>query len=287
MRCDVAFYSGDMGGARRWYARAAALDGTAAVAYRHANLAKAGGDYDEAIQLFLGSAVGKRGEAPFQHASTALQIGAVEQARGNYREATRWFAMADRQFPGFWLFEAHVAQSKAIAGDLLGAIAAMRSVVEAYPAAEVMDALAMLLRASGEIQASRLWASRAGDEWQRRLSLAPEAAYGHALEHELVFGTPARALDLARKNVAARPYGESRVMLATAMMMNGQYGPALAELDRAERSGWHSAPLYALRAQIYELTGKPGNADDARDMALRLNPRIFSPETALVWFSHG
>jgi hypothetical protein len=146
----------------------------------------------------------------------------------------------------------------------------MRKVANAHPTAEVMDALAMLLRASGEASESRQWAARANEEWQRRLALAPEAAYGHALEHELVFGTPPRALELARLNLAARPYGESRI-----------------ELDRAEASGWRSAPLFALKTQIYELTGKPEMAKEARRTALALNPRIFSPETALIWFAHG
>jgi predicted Zn-dependent protease len=150
-----------------------------------------------------------------------------------------------------------------------------------------MDALAMLLRANGEAAESKQWAARAGAEWQRRLSLAPEAAYGHALEHELLFGTPKRALELARANLAARPFGESRVLLASAFIANGRYGEALAQLDRAEASGWHSAPLYALRAQVLALTDRPGEAARARDAATALNPRIFAPETPLVWFSHG
>lgn len=287
LRGDLAFYRGDMGRARGWYAKAGAQGGDAAIAHRHANLAKARGEYDEAIQYFHISTTGTRRDTPFVHASTALQIGAVEQARGNYVEANRWFATADRQFPGFWLTEAHRAQARALAGDLPGAIVAMRKVANAHPTAEVMDALAMLLRASGEASESRQWAARANEEWQRRLALAPEAAYGHALEHELVFGTPPRALELARLNLAARPYGESRIMLATALVMNGRYGPALIELDRAEASGWRSAPLFALKTQIYELTGKPEMAKEARRTALALNPRIFSPETALIWFAHG
>jgi tetratricopeptide (TPR) repeat protein len=287
LRGDLAFYRGDMAGAGALYAKAGAEAGGAAVAYRRANLAKARGEYDAAIQHLLRSATGSPRETPFQHAGTALQIGSVEQARGNYAAARKWFAVADEQFPGYWLFEAHRAQAKAIAGDLSGGIALMRRVAEAHPAAEVMDALAMLLRTSGEATESRAWAARAGAEWDRRLALAPEAAYGHALEHELVFGTPDRAIDLARKNLAARPYGEARVMLATALVMGGRYDPALAELDRAEASGWRSAPLYALKTQIFELTGRKADADKAREAALALNPRIFSPETALVWFGHG
>jgi tetratricopeptide (TPR) repeat protein len=287
LRGDLAFYRGDMTMAELWYGKGATLGPGPAMAFRRANLAKARGDLGAAKAIFLRSSISARQKTPFQHASTALQIGAVAQAQGNHAEARDWFAVADRQFPGFWLFEAHRAQSHAIAGDLPRGIEAMRAVARKSGSAEVMDALAMLLRYSGQAEESREWAARAGGEWDRRLALAPEAAYGHALEHEIVFGTPGRALDLARRNLAARPYGESRVLLATALTMNSRYAAALAELDRAEASGWRSAPLYALKAQIFELTGQGAKAGETREKALALNPRIFAPETALVWFSHG
>ncbi len=285
LRGDIAFYRGDMAGAQQWYDRSAALGGGPAAAYRQANLAKARGDFGDALAQFH-DAGGPR-DTPFAHASTALQIGAVELARGNYHAAGEWFAAADRQFPGYWLFQAHRAQALAVGGDLPAGIAAMRRVAQTAPAAEVMDALAMLLRANGEAAESKQWAARAGAEWQRRLALAPEAAYGHALEHELLFGTPKRALELAQANLAARPFGESRVLLASALIANGRYGEALGQLDRAEAAGWHSAPLYALKAQVFELTGRADDAKRARDASIALNPRIFAPETSLVWFSHG
>ena len=285
LRGDVAFYRGDMAGAQAWYARAAATGPGAGLAYRQANLAKARGDFDGAIRAFAAGSTSR--EPPFARASTAMQIGAVEQARGRYREAAEWFAAADRQFPGFWLFEAHRAQSRAIGGDLAGGIADLRRIAERSPSAEVMDTLAVLLRAQGQAAESREWAARAKAEWDRRLKLAPEAAYGHALEHELVFGTPERAVELARANLAARPFGESRVLLATALVNVGQDRAALAELARAEDSGWRSAPLYALRARILELAGRTDLAEQARAAAIALNPRIFAPETTLVWLSHG
>jgi tetratricopeptide (TPR) repeat protein len=284
---DIAFYRDDMVTAREWYDRAQQWAPGAGVAYRRATLAKATGDFDEAIRQLQGSDPVPRTTSPFQHASTALQIGAVEQARGNYAQAAEWFAVADRQFPGFWLFEAHRAQARAVAGDLAGAIRAMRAVAQRAPSAEVMDALAMLLRADGQASESRRWADRAGAIWTVRLRQLPEAAYGHALEHELVFGSPARALALARANLAARPFGESHLLLASALLMNGRTGDALRHISQAEGSGWRSAPLYALRAQALELEGQGSEARAARQAAIALNPRIFAPETALVWLSHG
>ena len=67
-----------------------------------------------------------------------------------------------------------------------------------------------------------------------------------------MFGRPARGLALARANLAARPFGESRLFLASALLMNGQTGEALKQIALAENSGWRSAPLYALRAQALD-----------------------------------
>ena len=284
---DVAFYRGDMAGARANYLASEKLDGGASATYRWAVLAKAQGDFPRALAQFSKSAQSRLGVAPFTAASAALQFGATELARGDTQAAKRWFVAADRAFPGFWLTEAHLAQARAIDGDLPGAIAAMRGVAQRSGSAEAMDALAMLLRAQGMRDESLQWAGRADALWRKRLVQLPEAAYGHALEHELVFGTPERALDLATRNLAARPYGESRLLMASAMLMNGQTGSALDQLAMAERSGWRSAPLYALRAQALEFSGKAAEAEAARAQAQVLNPHVFEPATALVWFSHG
>jgi hypothetical protein len=287
LRGDVAFYRGDMTAAGALYGRAERIAPGPGVLVRRAIVRKARGDFDGAIRALYESQAGTKPPTPFAHASLALQIGGVEMARGNHAAAARWFAAADRTFAGYWYFEAHRAQSMAVAGDLPGAIRAMRAVAAKTDAAEAFDALAMLLRADGQAAESRAWAAKAAAAWTKRIELLPEAAYGHALEHELVFGTPDRALVLAQANLKARPFGESRILLASAQLMNGQTGPALRQLALAERSGWRSAPLYALRTQALELSGRPAEAQTARDAAEALNPKIFAPETALVWFSHG
>ncbi len=287
LKGDVAFYRGDFGGARRLYRQAQRAGGEAGVSYRLAVLAKSAGDFDAAIDHFHAANPSPERSTPLVNANTAMQIGAVELARGNYPAAGEWFAVADRKFPGFWLIEAHLAQAQALAGDIPGAIASMREIARRAPSAEVMDALAMLLRTNGQASEARQWASHAGAIWDRRLGQLPQATYGHALEHEMLFGSPSEALELAQRNVSARPYGESRILLASALLMNGSPQAALAQLAAAERSGWRSAPLYAVRAQAYEMAGSQEEALRARKAAEALNPRIFESETALIWFSHG
>jgi len=56
---------------------------------------------------------------------------------------------------------------------------------------------------------------------------------------------------------------------------------------RAERAGWKSARLYVEIAQLSAALGDEEHAAEARDMALKLNPQIYSPEATLIWFAHG
>jgi tetratricopeptide (TPR) repeat protein len=287
LKGDVAFYRGDMARARALYDEAAQYGRNPGVAYRFAILAKSQGRFDSAIGFLSNAAPDPGRTTPLASATAAMQIGAVELARGDYQNAKAWFETANRQFPGFWLIEAHLAQVKALEGDLAGAITDMENVARRAPAAEVLDALAMLLRVNGQTRESRLWAGRSAAIWERRLEQLPEAAYGHAVEHELVFGSPEKALVLAKSNFAARPFGESRILLASAYLSNAAPRKAIEHLTVAEKSGWRSAPLYALLAQAHELLGRPNEAAKARKAAEALNPRIFEQETALVWLSHG
>lgn len=287
LRGDVAFYRGDMTRAGRQYDQAAKYGSNAGAAYRQAILAKSKGKFDTAIRYFSDATSGSSMTTPLESASAAMQIGAVELARGDYRKARAWFETANQQFSGFWLIEAHLAQAKALEGDLDGAIIDMKAVASRAPAGEVLDALAMLLRANGQARESRLWADRASAIWEKQLNQLPEAVYGHAVEHELVFGSPDKALDLAKRNFDQRPFGESRILLASAYLSNGALEQALEQLNLAEKSGWRSAPLYALLAQTHEFSGRPNEAAKARKAAEALNPNIFKPETSLVWLSHG
>jgi hypothetical protein len=284
---DVAFFRGDMAGAAAQYARGAQERGAPGIALREAVLAMAQARFADADTALLRAVVGDRRSAPQLLAKAAMQLGTHAMAQGEWEKADQWFALADRIFPGYWLTAAYRAQALALAGDPKTAAARMAAIAEASHSAEVMDATAMLYRSLGDGANSRRWADRAGALWAERLRLLPEAAYGHALEHELAFGTPERALDLAQKNVAQRPYGEARLLLASALLMNNRPDDALAEIARAEKSGWRSAPLYAVKAEAAALAGRPRESQKARERAEAINPRIFDPRTPMVWFAHG
>lgn len=284
---DLAFYRGDMRGAAAAYARADNILRSPGTTIRMARLAKARGDLAVARSWFLKSLRGDEPATPQLAAQIALQIGGIELARGEYAAARSQFETADRLFPGHWLVEAHLAQAKGLEGDIGGAIADLQALAARSSHPDVLDALALMLRAEGRVSESRIWADRAGAIWAEQLRILPEAALGHAIEHELAFGSPERAVTLARRNVAIRPYGEARLLLGQALMQAGMFEAALVEVRRAKAIGWNSASLYAVESNLLTVLGRVDEAKQQRAQALAYNPRIFDADAALIWFSHG
>lgn len=285
IRGDIAFYRGDWREAERQYGRSELLAGDKAQSWRRAILAKARGEYDRAIALF--AATLHPGSTPSARAAVALRIGEIESARGEIGRAGEYYRAADRLFPGWWLADAHIAEADAMAGRNARAMTRMAHAAEQGDAPEAMDALAMLYRAAGDRAKSDRWADRAGRIWAQRVRLAPQAAYAHAAEHELAFGSPMIAVDLARRNLDNRPFPESRLLYANTLIATGQIAEAQRQLALAEQGGWRSAPLYAAMAQAAALAGDGKASEAARAKAMAINPRIFDGATALAWFGHG
>jgi tetratricopeptide (TPR) repeat protein len=211
-----------------------------------------------------------------------MQRGVIALRRGLWTEAERHFRRAERTFPGSPAIEQRIASMRALRGDTAEAIAIYRPIADRWNSAEAMDAIAGLYRARGDQANARLWADRAGQLWEQRLAMLPEAAYGHALDHYLAFGDPARALDIARRNHANRPYAEAAIGLAWALLANRQPAEALRVLEPVRDSGWQSAEQHVAAAQAYALLGRGEEADEQRQAALALNPRSLDPGPALL-----
>lgn len=174
----------------------------------------------------------------------------------------------------------------ALAGRRAEAITRFEAIAARLDAPEVMDALAALYRADGDFAASTRWADRAGEAWGRRTAQIPEAAWGHAVEHELAFGDPARALDLAQRDFAARPYGQTATALAWALLANARPAAALTVLGPVLAGPYVSAEAHAAALQAHALLGQSDAAARERKAALALNPHALDRSAALVWFGH-
>lgn len=286
MAGDIAFYQGRYAAAAERYDRAEAAAKSPGSAYRRALLAMRLGQFDSARGAFVQAASRARQPTRRFAANILTQIGALDLRQGRWEAARERFDAADRVFPGFWLTAVHRAQIDAAEGKLDAAADRYKAVLAAQEQAgegvpEVMEALAAVEEARGNADEAQRWADRAGALWRDRLAALPEAAIGHATEHALRHGDPDRALELARRSFALRPYGDSALVLASALLVNGDPRAALDRLQSAEGQGWRSAELFALKAQAH---ADRAGAKAAREAALALNPRILDPGFALLFF---
>ncbi len=279
MRGDVLFYRGRYDAALPLYREAASP-------FRLAVFAMKTGQPEQALAALRQAEQGARWPTAQALSNLALQRGQVALQRGDRMTAAAEFTRADRLFPGSWLIAAHRAQMLALAGQRDAPIARFEAIARRTPDPMVMDALASLYRARGDYARSRSWAVRAGQGWDARLRQFPEAAYGHAVEHELAFGDPRRALFLARRDFAARPYGATAIALGWARLANNQPAEALRTIQPVLASRWVSADQHLVASQALALLGRGEAADAERARALAINPRAADGDSALIWFGH-
>ncbi len=286
MRGDLALYSGNHAKAGRFYREAAGIEGHVSIALRTANLHRVSGDFDAAITT-LAQATRTEKHTPVVLSGIALQMGVIESARGDYAAAQSWYDRAETLFPGHWLTALYRAEAKLANDATDSGVADLERLARDHGRPEAMDMLALVWRVRGDSDRSRRWATQAGTIWREWANKYPAAFAAHAAEHELVFGDAKQALRLAEINAQARAYGESRLLLARALMANDQVRPALAQIGIAEKTGWRSAQLFAIKAQALTMLGESDAAARARDMARAINPKIDDPATRLIWLAHG
>ena len=272
MRGDILFYRGDYAGALRHYEAADRIEPGAAD-FRRAIFHAKTGRPDLAELRF--QSYERRLVQPDRHmrANLALQRGILALDSGRWEEALTQFRAADAIFPGWWLVDEHIAEVTALLGDSAGAERLYRRVVQRTGSPEHMDALARLLRAHGAEAEAEPLRRRSAAIWERRLQLFPEASYGHALDHCMIFARTDCAIRLAQRNFAARPYGEAAVQLAAALAAAGRMDEARPVIDSVLASAWRTADTYWVAHRIYAAQGDraaPRLAEDAR----RINPRI-------------
>lgn len=286
LRGDIALYSNRYAEAERHYRAAVAIDYNASNAFRLAALRKYQGDYASANAGFARAAALAKRRTPMVMANAYLQTGSVALVRGDWDAAERWFARADRSFRGHWLIQAHRAQMAALRGHMTAAEQGYRASIAISRAPEVMDALAALYRSLGRIRESRALAREAKAGWTSRLRTLPAAYYAHAAEHELVLGSPVAALELARRNHVARPYGDAVTLLAAALIANGRPVEAVSLIEDLNLTKWRTAQQYVVLSQAYAILGRSDRSAAARGQAEQQNPRAFHGAAGLIWFGH-
>jgi tetratricopeptide (TPR) repeat protein len=214
------------------------------------------------------------GAQPASRSFVERNRGLLALRRGDAAEARRHLVAADRLYPGHWANLYFLAMALASDGDVDRALILLERLGERRRIPEAMDSAAILHRMRGERQASALWAGRAEAVWQDRMLLFPEAAAGHRLDHLLTFGAPAEALKVAALAYRARPFAESRIGLAWALIANNRPADALAALAPVRRSHWSSAELHLAAARALALLGRGKEAQAEQRAAEAINPNL-------------
>lgn len=272
MRGDIAFYRGDLKSAAARYREAEALGAGSSTSFRWAVYFTKTGRLDDAARFFDGALRASRMPTPQFRANVELQKGTLCLERGQWDRALAFFRRADAIFPGYYVIQEHIAEALTLKGQTAEAAAIYADIVRRTGNPEFMDALAGIAEDRGDAAGAAAWRARAGAEWERRLKLLPEAAYGHALDHFMTAGDPDRALEIARRNRAARPYGDAEVLLAEALLRAGRPDAARAVIAPILETPWNTAQLHGVATRIFAATGETRLAERERARTLAINP---------------
>jgi tetratricopeptide (TPR) repeat protein len=179
-----------------------------------------------------------------------LQRGLLDLDFGRPAKALEHYRRAEEGYSGWWLIEEHIAEALGQLGRRQEAVELYRRILEKNRSPEFLSALAALLEESDPAAAAEL-DREALAGFEKQSALYPEAALGHYLEHRLERGNADQALlEMARRNVALRPGGEARLLLARAYAKLGENEPAKAELAAIEATPWRMPELKQLRAEL-------------------------------------
>jgi len=212
------------------------------------------GDTDAALVQMQKGAAAIHDNSPELITWVLFQWGRVYELKGDFAQARDFFAEAHRRMPGYIEATAHLAQAMMQTGDNAGA----RKIVEAALTDQRHPELLGLAAQLGHPELL----DEAKREWERYVAALPEAFSDHAARFYLTVD-PARALVLARVNLANRDTSEARALVAQAALAAGD--PAAA-CEAALPLATAKAPR-AQRFIAWRAFSKCGRADDADRVA--------------------
>ncbi len=174
------------------------------------------GKVTEAIALIPKAAAAARDNSPVNFAWLNFQWGRFYEQAGQLARARDLFAEAHRRMPSYLEAIVHLAQTMTATGQDPTALIA--EALRANPHPELLA----LAGKTGEAKAG----------WERYLAALPEAFSDHAARFFLGVGAdPARALVLARANLANRDSTEARSLAVEAALAAGAPAEACAIVD--------------------------------------------------------
>ena len=211
------------------------------------------GKLDDAIALVPKAAASAHDNPAVLYAWLYFQWGRLSEQAGQMARARDLFAEAHRRMPGYLEAVVHLAQTMTATGQ-----DPTRLVAEALAANRHPELLAL----AGKTAEART-------EWERYLAALPLAFSDHAARFYLGPGAnPARALELARSNLANRDTAEARSLVVEAAL--AAHDPALA---CAQVDPLFTAPLRSQQFVAWRAVSACGRKADADRLATTLGIR--------------
>ncbi len=231
--------------------------------------------YSEAEAIYQKQLASTQSSQFQQRAWLNLQLATVMMKRGQYQLAMGYLLQADKELPGWWLVEEHIAEVSAILGQREKAIEVYKRVIANTGLPQYMDALAGLYSEAGKTKEAEELTAQARKIWLEKLNEYPEALSGHALEHFLSSKSDNKlALDLAEKNHQNRPWGESKLMLAEAYLNSSNPAQAAELVEQILATPYRSAEVYEVAARAYGELGTPSRAEEYRKLCKQINSTV-------------
>lgn len=212
------------------------------------------GDLDGAVST-IRDALSAGGDVAENGAYVQTLLGNLELQRGRLRSAERTYRAALVRFAGYVPAIAGLARLDAARGDLGAAIRRYRRVVARLPLPEYVIGLGETELAAGRTAAARRDLALVGAE-ERLLRAAGVNTDVDVALFEASHGSPARAVELARRAWSSAPSVRSADALGWALTRAGQPQQGLRHAQAALRLGSRD-PLFLFHAAVAaEATGR-------------------------------
>jgi tetratricopeptide (TPR) repeat protein len=172
------------------------------------------GELDQAECRFTAAIRRYRGTSPFPLAILEFQRGKLWIENDDHRHARTWIGSAVRRLPEYVPAQGHLAELDADRGETVAAIARLRPLALSSDDPDYATQLARILIDEGRTEEARTWRDKAEARYDELLADHQAAFADHAAEFWLTIGGDcARALSLARQNLALRQTRRARALV--------------------------------------------------------------------------
>lgn len=196
---------------------------------------------------------------------------------GELELAKARFAKALEHDPLSYLAKEHLAEVAGRLGNVEEARKLYGEVIAQTNAGEFLSALASIEKEAGREAEAKALVERAKKEFEKDLAKFPETTWQHMGEFLVEHGIELpRAVEMLKKNAAARPNVSSWIALAEAELAAGDANAAAKTIDKALATPVRTANLHWTAAEVYEAAGRKPEAATQRAAAEKLNPKIAS-----------